>query len=181
MSKLTRMAKLLVKATNNIEKPNNNTNFPPNNNINHNNQNSSTNFISRGGISFNYPKHYLIANIPPNTPDCVVALAKDDGLCDIMVEVSKYGKINYQEDIFEKNYEEYIKGLGFYGVKVIDGFGLNRTCLQALANTPQGIIKSTIYFDFNLKKDIRITLNTLMQVNYDCTNDLKVIANSLHD
>ena len=175
MSKLNKLAKALIKASAGTKKPNSNIN---NSNIPHN-QFNSKNYIEQGGISLNYPDGYLIANIPLNAPDCVVALAKDDGLCDIMIELSRFGRINYQKDVFERTYADYIRGLGFYAVKYIDGFGSKKVCLQALNNSPMGIIKSTIYFDFNLKKDIRITLNTLKQVDYDCINDLKVIANSI--
>jgi len=141
--------------------------------------NIPTKHVNKNGLSFNYPDYYLEANIPPNAPDCVVALAKDDGLCDIMVEVSSAPKMQYQEGIFEKNYEEYIKNLGFYNFTTIHGFGPNKTCVQAYSNTDMGIVKSTIYFDLNYNKDLRITLNSLEQYDYDCMDDLKVIAENL--
>lgn len=138
-----------------------------------------TKHIDKDGLSFDYPEYYLIANIPPNAPDCVVALAKDDGLCDILVEVSSAPKIQYQEGIFENNYKEYISNLGFYDFTVIHGFGPNKTCVQAYSNTDMGVVKSTIYFDLNYNKDLRITLNSLMQYDYDCMDDLKVISKNL--
>ncbi len=138
-----------------------------------------TKHIDKEGLSFDYPEYYLIASIPPNVPDCVVALSKDDGLCDIMIEVSSAPKIPYQEGLFEKRYKEYIKNLGFYDFTVIHGFGPNKTCVQTYSNTDLGIVKSTVYFDLNYARDLRITLNTLVQYDYDCMDDLKVIAKNL--
>lgn len=138
-----------------------------------------TKHVDKEGLSFDYPDYYLMANIPPNNPDCVVALAKDDGLCDIMVEVSSAPKMQYQEGIFEKKFEEHIGNLGFYDFTVIHGFGPNKACIQAYSNTDMGVVKTTTYFDLNYNKDLRVVLNTLVQYDYDCIDDLKVIAKNL--
>lgn len=143
------------------------------------NINIETKHIEEKGLSFDYPEYYRLAKIPDNNPDCVVALAKDDGLCDIMVDVSNDSKMQYQEGIFENKYKDYIKTLGFYDFTVIKGWGPNETCVQAYSNTDIGVVKSTIYFDFNHAKDIRVTLNTLVQYDYDCMDDLKVIAKKI--
>ena len=140
--------------------------------------NISKKHIEKKGVSFDFPDYYLVANIPSNTPDCVIALAKNDGGCDIMVEVSNELKISYVQGTFEKNYEEYIKKLGFYDMEVIHGFGKLRTCVQAYYNHEKGVMKSIIYFDFRYKKDLRITLNTL-DLDYNPMTDLKIISDSI--
>ena len=128
-------------------------------------------------ISFNYPDNYLLANIPENAPDCVVALSRDDRLCDVMVEVSKDSKINYVEKVFEKKYREYIEQLGFYNFHIFEYPGL-RTYVQAYSNTDKGVVKSTVYWDFRYKKDVRITLNTL-KLDYDSLKDLIIMGRSV--
>ena len=140
---------------------------------------TSIKHIQKDGLSLDYPDYYLIANIPRNAPDCVVALAKNDGKCDVMIEVSPASKIQYQEGTFERKYKNYIKDLGFYDMTVIQGFGPDETCVQAYSTNGTDIIKSVIYFNFKFKKDIRITLNSLKKDNYNCMNDLKVMSNKI--
>lgn len=140
---------------------------------------TSIEHIQKEGLSLDYPGYYLVANIPSNAPDCVVALAKNDGKCDVMIEVSPASKIPYQEGTFERKYKNYIKDLGFYDMTVIQGFGPNETCVQAYSTNGTDIIKSVIYFNFKFKKDIRITLNSLKKDNYNCMNDLKVISSNI--
>lgn len=98
---------------------------------NHKSVNINVKHIEEKGLSFDYPEYYLIANAPSNNPDCVVALAKNDDKCDIMVEISSEPKMIYQEGIFENQYIEYIKNLGFYDIKVIRGFGYKKLCFEA--------------------------------------------------
>ncbi|SEL22810.1 hypothetical protein SAMN05216439_0210 [Methanobrevibacter gottschalkii] len=144
------------------------------------------NKYKQNGLSFNYPNNYLIANIPDNCPECKVALAKDDGKCDILIEVSEE-KINYQKNVFENAYINYVKNLdGFFEIESIGSLGNKKPCFitKSYFNKnsldKQEIVKSVIFFDFNFKNPIRIHLNSLLKDEYDCMNDLKIISKNLN-
>lgn len=148
--------------------------------------------FEKNGLSFNFPDNYSIATIPGNCPDCAVALAKNDGQCDILIELGKV-QIDFNNNInlFNSEFKRYVMNLeGFFDIKEID---INRidqlhkeniSCFITVSDVErdsnkEGIIKSIIYFDFNYRKTIRITLNSLLEDKYNCMNDLRVIANSL--
>ena len=153
-------------------------------------------------ISFEYPDSYSIANIPENCPDCIVALAKKDGRCDIMIEMGGHN-FNFNRFIFE--FPKYVNGLeGFFDIEEIDLEKIydknnkyydniseiycerdNKTkaCFIATAKIPSdskinGFVKSIIYFD-NQSHLFRITLNTLIDDDYNCMNDLYIIAETI--
>ncbi|MBQ6629891.1 MAG: GIY-YIG nuclease family protein [Methanobrevibacter sp.] len=143
--------------------------------------NVKTKHIDEAGVSFDFPKYYLLADIPDNAPDCVIALAKEDGACDLMVELSSSkDRIKYEGANFISAYKKYISDLGYYDIKTISGFGSKKACFQSYINHELGTIKQTTYFDFRFKKDIRITFNTLKNVDYNCMDDLKVIESSIN-
>ena len=132
-------------------------------------------------MSFDFPEYYLVANVPDNAPDCVIALAKEDGTCDVMIEISSSkDRIRYTDNNFESSYKKYISDLGYYDIKSIPGFGYKKACFQSYINHELGNIKQTTYFDFRFEKDIRITFNTLKNIDYDCMNDLRIIENSIN-
>lgn len=141
--------------------------------------NVQTRHIYEEGVSLDFPDYYLLAGIPDNVPDCVIALAKNDGACDVMIEVSRdLNRIIFDSN-FENTYKQYIESLGYYDMRTIYGFGPKRACFQSYLNHELGVIKQTVYFDFRFERDIRITFNTLKSVNYDCMDDLKIISNNL--
>ena len=128
-------------------------------------------------LAFDYPENYLLA--PPNTSEeTVAALVHKKGICDIMVEASNLD-VEYVEGFFEQNHINYLQSLGYFDINVIPGFDYKKCCFQALTNSPMGIVKSLIYFDFNKALDIRITLNSLNYLNYDALPDLKIIAETM--
>ena len=146
-------------------------------------------------LSFEYPDYYQIANIPDNCPDCAVALARKDGKCDIMIQC---GDNNYGNNfnIFKYHYKEYVESLdNFFDIKEIEIKkirGINyddfenqlKACFIAICELPndskvEGLIKSIIYMDYNHSPAIRITLNSLLEDDYNCMKDLFIIANTL--
>lgn len=138
-----------------------------------------TKHVDEAGVSFDFPEYYLLASIPNNVPDCIIALVKDDGTCDVMVEAANsIDGINYDAN-FEDKYKKYISSFGYYDIKIISGFGPKQFCFQSYTKHNVGIIKQTTYFDFRFKKNIRITFNTLKKINYDCMDDLKMIERSI--
>ena len=136
-----------------------------------------TEYFDDNNISFYYPENYLLA--PPNaSEETVAALVHEKGICDIMVEASNLD-IEYVEGLFEQNHINYLQSLGYFDINIISGFGYKKCCFQALTNSPMGVVKSIIYFDFNNVLDIRITVNSLNNINYDAFPDLKIIADTM--
>ena len=152
--------------------------------------------IKKGDLSFDFPDYYLNANIPENCPDCVAALAKDNGKCDVLIEVMEdkiEGEINIVK--FKFDYMKYVKDLDeFSDIKELDIETLNiineynhkNACFIALSNFKKDqqnteLAKSIIYFEFDYYNAIRIriTLNSLLEDEYNCMNDLCTIVNSL--
>ena len=136
-----------------------------------------TKYFDDNNIYFYYPENYLLA--PPNaSEETVAALVHEKGICDIMVEASNLD-IEYVEGLFEQNHINYLQSLGYFDINVIPGFDYKKCCFQALTNSPMGVVKSIIYFDFNNALDIRITVNSLNNINYDAFPDLKIIADTM--
>ena len=166
-----------------INKNNENSDKPNLNNIDNNTGENKINIshIDKFGLTFDYPSNYLIANIPENCPDCIIALSKNNGKHDILIESSE--KINYQKNIFEEKYMAYVKSLeNFSNIQEFKKLnGINKSGFRATSLNSKGIVISIIYFDFNYEKTFRITLNSLLE-NYiedECVKDLQIIANSL--
>ena len=129
-------------------------------------------------LAFDFPENYILA--PPNTSEeTVAALVHEKGICDIMVEASNLD-VEYIEGFFEQNHINYLQSLGYFNINVIPGFDYKKCCFQALTNSPTGIVKSIIYLDFNNALDIRITVNSLNNINYDAFPDLKIIADTMY-
>lgn len=134
--------------------------------------------LTQNGISIKYPSYYKNAQLPKNDPECVIALAKDDGYCDIIIDIGDM-HVNYIETKFEKEYKEYLMNMGYFNIIIHKGFGFNKACFETEIKSNVGTIKSIILIDFSKEKDIRITANSLKKYDYNPLNDLKIIIDNL--
>lgn len=72
------------------------------------NSNQNLTRIERNGVSFKFPDYYLVDKIPENCRECIVSLTKDDGKCNILIEMDEELKhiasnyLRYTEELTKK-------------------------------------------------------------------------------
>lgn len=76
--------------------------------------------IERNGLSLKFPSYYSVDNIPINCPKCIISLTKDDGKCDIIIEM---GELQHDFNSYNKFSElKYYLGENGEHINKIDNF-----------------------------------------------------------
>lgn len=169
--------------------------------------------IERNGLSVKFPDYYSVDKVSTKCPNCVASLTKNDGTCDIIIEMGEieHGYKDYNLFSDKKYYlgenREHINKLDNFSdiqaimlpeIKLSARIGYNpnkyknffseidnKYCFMGMyeyleKNTnKKKVAKSIIYFDYNHKEPIKITLNSLLEDKYNCMNDLLLICTTL--
>ena len=138
----------------------------------------NTRLINKNGLSFECPEYYEIGNFP-NSDEIhknIVALSKKDRTCELYI--MEYWNYHFDDNAKRNSFllKEYLKLQGYENVTE------NRRlpyCFNANINSELGKLKTTILYNFNFADVIMIVGNTKANSYYDCTNDIKIINESI--
>ena len=143
-------------------------------------ENMKTKYIQKNDLSFNYPEYYDIGNYPSSDGihKSIVALSKNDRKCEIYVMEYEYAHFDPNARLNSNFLKKYLKMQGYTNVK--DNKSLPYF-FNARINSEKGKINSKIAFCFNYPDVIMIVGNTLHNTNYDCTEDIIMIYDTIRN
>ena len=143
-------------------------------------ENMDTKYIEKNDLLFNYPKYYSLGNYPSSdgVHKSIVALSKDDRTCEIYVMEYEYAHFDVNIRLDAKLIKKFLQIQGYTNIK-------NNKSLpyffNAKINSEKGKINSKIAFCFDYPDVIMIVGNTLQNSNYDCTDDIIMIYDTIRN
>lgn len=138
----------------------------------------NTRHIYKNGLSFDCPDYYDIGKYPSSDEahKSMVALSKHDRKCEIYVTV--YRKKAFDDNAKRNNYllKEYLKRQGYRNIRENKNLPY---CFNGNITHQAGNIKTTLVYNFDHDDVIMVVGNIRASSNYDCTDDIKIILDTI--